>query len=515
MLCQWFRALAVCVVVQGLPAGGQAITHASPSAQDAQRGVLDSAVVVRVVSGLALDSSGGVLVIDAQHSHADAEALSEAFAESGVSRAVPVLGAAPSNEELARDLGLDRMYMVMLAGGITTSAQLCARLGDLPGLVESAQAVRVGQTHDVGIVPNDPLFPLQYALHNTGQSVEGVPGVPGADVNALLAWSESTGSARVPIAVLDAGVSYAHPDLFFKVIATHNTTGGPSDDADDPFNSHGTHVAGIAAAGSNNGLGIVGMSWGSSIIAVKVANPLGFTSDVWFGQGLIWAADHGARVAVASLGFDAGSDFLHAAVRYATRQGVVLCASTGNTGQPGVKYPARYPETIAVGATDNKGMIAEFSTTGPEVTVVAPGLEILSAWDDLSGPPTYAARSGTSASCPLVGGIVALMLSVNPDLETSGVIELIRLSVIDGGPLGFDPQYGWGRIDAYRAVTAALGNRACAADINQNGIVEASDFSAWIVAYAAQDPLADQNFDGLVTPADFSSFLANYLQGCP
>lgn len=495
----WLRAVAFGAVFLACSARGQVITHASPTSEDVQRGHLESAVVLRLAPGATFD----------------AELIVGAIAGPDVLRVVPTTSAPFKDPDLAAALGLDRTFLVTLAGSASGASDLCHRLLAFPGLVESAKPVVTGATQDVTDLPSDPAFSLQYALHNTGQSVEGVGGLPGADINALHAWSVTNGSAHVPIAILDAGISYAHPDLFFKIIDAHNTTGsGPVHDANDPFNSHGTHVAGIAAAASNNAIGMTGMSWSSPLLAVKVANALGFTSDVWLGQGLMWAADHEARVAVVSIGLDSGSDFLHSAVKYAEARGVVICASTGNTGQPGVKYPAKYPETIAIGATDNRDVIAEFSTTGPEVTVVAPGVEILSTWDDFTGPPTYVPQSGTSASCPLVAGIVSLMLAENPDLDTAGVIELLRVSVIDFGPIGFDPQYGWGRIDAYRAVTAAQGRRACAADVNQNGTVEPTDLSAWIGAFESKNPVADQNFDGAVTPQDFGAFILNYLLGC-
>ena len=338
--------------------------------------------------------------------------------------------------------------------------------------------MRVGSlTDNERHTPNDPGFPYQYSLENLGQTVGGIPGLPGADVRATRAWSLSSGSGHITIAVLDSGVSYEHPDLFSKIVETCNVTGfGAPNDANDPFNSHGTHVAGIAAANSNNNEGMTGMSWGSPLMAIKVANLLGFTSDVWLGQGLIWAADHEARVAVVSIGLDSGSDFLRSAVRYATDRGLVICASTGNTGQPGVKYPAKYPETIAVGATDSMDVLAGFSTTGPEVTVTAPGVDILSTWDDFFSSPTYVS--------------------------------------IDKGAPGFDNQYGFGRIDAYRAVAAAKGIRVCPADVNLNGRVENSDFSAWLNAFNERNPLADQNFDGAIEPSDFSAFLSNFYLGC-
>ena len=363
--------------------------------------------------------------------------------------------------------------------------------------------------------PNDPGFSSQYSLHNLGQRIDGTAGTVDSDVDAIEAWSLTSGAGQVTIAVLDAGVSNEHPDLMLKLEDGYNSTGsGDIDDTHDPYNSHGTHVAGIAAAQSNNGQGMTGMSWGSPIMPIKIANLLGFTSDVWMSEGLIWAVDNGASVVVISFGLDNGSDLMHAAMQYAHARGVVVCASTGNTGAEGVKFPAKYPETIAVGATDNQDQIAEFSTFGPEVTVVAPGVNIVSTWDDLDGPPTYGYESGTSAACPLVGGIVALMLSADPQLTPEQISMFLRDSSEDLGDVGFDIKYGYGRVNAYRAVGLAAGIRVCLADVNFSGRVEFSDFSAWISAYFDGLSEADQNENGVVEPTDFTAFIANYNAGC-
>lgn len=478
--------------------------------------MLSTALVVRTAAGYHLDPAGRLRTAEGGAVPGWNQTGMPVLESAGVRSVVPGVPFQMTDQNLAASLGLDRMYLVLLEDEFgTTASHVGAELMAASEQITQAQPVRVGVTLDGPNRPNDPGFPYQYSLNNIGQTLGGVPGQPSADINAIKAWELSSGSGHITIAVLDAGVSYNHPDLYFKLTDAYNTTGvGSVGDAHDAFNSHGTHVAGIAAASSNNGQGMTGVSWGSPIMPIKVANLLGFTSDLWLGQGLIWAADHEARVAVISIGLNSGSDFLHAAVKYATERGVVVCASTGNTGQPGVKYPAKYPETIAVGATENTDSIAEFSTTGPEVTVVAPGYEILSAWDDFFSSPTYAFQSGTSAACPMVAGVVALMLSEDPSLDTGGVVDVLRYTTIDLGPTGRDDTFGYGRIDAYRAVAAAKGERVCAADVNQNGSVETSDFSAWVAAYNRQDPPADQNFDGTISPADFSAFVMNYQFGC-
>ena len=515
MRSRGFGALVALLSLAFSAAKGQQATHKDIQQSDMDRGSLSSALVLRTVEGYLLDDSGRLILEETSLAADGADRVMSCLAGAGASSISPIVPFEMKDKDLARSLGLGRTYLVLFENESVSVPQLASELLGASGHIASAEPVRVGAVLDTPSHPNDPGFPAQYSLNNVGQIIDGVHGLPGADINALSAWTLSSGSGHITIAVLDAGVSYDHPDLYFKLTDAYNATGiGPIGDAHDPFNSHGTHVAGIAAASSNNGQGMTGVSWGSQIMPVKVANLLGFTSDVWLGQGLIWATDHEARVAVISIGLDSGSDFLHAAVKYATDRGVVVCASTGNTGRAGVKYPARYPETIAVGATDNTDTLAEFSTTGPEVTVVAPGYQILSTWDDIFGDPTYTYQSGTSAACPMVAGVVALMLSENPPMFTDDVIDILKYTSIDYGQTGFDEQFGHGRIDAYRAVAAAKGIHVCAADVNRNGIVETTDFSAWVTAYTNRSRLADQNFDGVISPADFSAFVTNYLLGC-
>jgi len=483
---------------------------------DADRGFLDDAMILTVPEGYSLDSAGRAMVAQSFSMPLDPKVIGVALDHVGVFAARPVLSFSPDNAGLASELGLDRMYLVYLDGE-TDSVEASAYLkGQTAGVLE-AEPVLIGRAlmQDEPSGPNDPDFPLQYSLNNVGQNVQGVVGADDADIDAVEAWALTSGAGQVVIAVLDAGVSYVHPDLAQKLEDGYNSTGsGDSDDASDPYNSHGTHVAGIAAANSNNGVGMTGVSWGSPIMPIKIANALGFTSDVWMGDGLVWAADEGASVAVISFGLDSGSSFLQAAIQYAHAQGVVICASTGNTGQPGVKYPAHYPETIAVGATDSVDNLAPFSTTGPEVTLTAPGDNIFSTWDDANSAPGYRFESGTSAAAPVVAGVAALVRSADPTLSPDEVRDVMKNSAQDLGAPGFDVQFGYGRVNANRAVSLALGIRVCPADVNLSGNVDFSDFAAWLDAYNHDRIEADQNESGTVEPSDFAAFIANFNEGC-
>lgn len=368
-----------------------------------------------------------------------------------------------------------------------------------------------GESSSDGL-PNDPFLTDQYAIDNRGQDVAGSAGFPGADVRVARAWELQRGSAQVRVAVIDVGVSATHPDLTSKLDDGFNVTTGAGDDTDAPFNTHGTHIAGIIAASTNNAEGVVGVSWGSRIVPVKAANPLGFTSDVWLAEGLIWAAESGVDVAVLSFGLSARSDVLEEAVRFAVDRGVIVVASAGNTSGEGVLYPGAYADVIAVGATDNCDKLASFSTRGAEVELVAPGVDIFSTMHTMFEPHSYGFSSGTSVATPVVAGVAALIRSAAPGISVAEVREVLARTSRDLGDFGRDPKYGYGRVNAHRALQVVLGESWCNADVDGDGEVRPIDFSAWLGLYPQADLRADQNADGRVTPADFNAFILNYVR---
>ncbi len=193
--------------------------------------------------------------------------------------------------------------------------------------------------------PNDPLFRYQYALFNSSQEI-GPPGSPQgtrrADIKATAAWEETQGSADVLIAILDTGVDMSHPDLKAKVTSAGRDFVNSDDDASDD-QGHGTMVAGIAAASSQNGLGIAGVAWASPILPVKVLDEKGLGTAADVAAGIIWAADSGAQVINLSLGGESPSETLKEALKYAYEKNVVIVAAAGNGGGP-VFFPAAYDE---------------------------------------------------------------------------------------------------------------------------------------------------------------------------
>jgi thermitase len=215
----------------------------------------------------------------------------------------------------------------------------------------------------------------------------------------------TTGTSSVVIAVVDTGVDLNHPDLDGKILPGYDFVNNDTSAQDD--HGHGTHVAGIAAAETNNGTGIAGMCPGCSILPVKVLDSAGSGTYSNIASGIRWAADHGANVINLSLGGPSGSTVLADAIAYADSKGVLLACAAGNNGNTRANYPAYYTQCVAVAATDQNDKRASFSTYGTWVDTSAPGVSIWSTyWDN-----TYASLSGTSMATPHVAGLAGLLFS--------------------------------------------------------------------------------------------------------
>src|SRR6476661_7393320 len=271
-------------------------------------------------------------------------------------------------------------------------------------------------------------------------------------MQAQAAWDISTGNPDLIVAILDTGVATNHPEFAGRVLGGHNFVANNDDAYDD--NGHGTHVAGIASAAGNNGIGIAGISWQPRILPVKVLNAEGQGSTYAFAQGIRWAVDAGARVINISAGADFSTETEHDAVRYARSKGVVIVAAAGNTPDGKPEYPAGYDEVIAVSASSRRDSVAGFSSYGDYVDVAAPGINILSTWVD-HHKPGYQSESGTSMASPVVAGAAALILARNPALTPVQVQLLLQQTADDIGDPGFDPKSGWGRLNLFRALQQA------------------------------------------------------------
>jgi len=280
--------------------------------------------------------------------------------------------------------------------------------------------------------PNDPGFSLEWGM---------------SKIQAPAAWSISHGSSSVAVAILDTGISATHPDLAGKVVQQVNFSSSAT--LDDVF-GHGTHVAGIAAAVTNNGLGVAGLGWNTSLMNVKVLGDNGFGSYSAIAQGITWAADNGAQVVNMSLSGTTASSTLERAVNYAWSRGVVVAAAAGNNGSSTPVYPAYYANAIAVAATDSVDHLASFSDFGSWVDVAAPGVNIYSTYPGGG----YAYLSGTSMAAPYVAGEAALLFATLVDTNGDGVLNDEVRSCIQASADNVGLPIGGGRIDAYNALSS-------------------------------------------------------------
>ncbi|MGO4273127.1 S8 family peptidase, partial [Paenibacillus sp. TAF58] len=268
-------------------------------------------------------------------------------------------------------------------------------------------------------------------------------------IETVQGWQLTRGSKDMIVAVVDTGADLKHPDLTNKLLPGYNVISDNDNPQDDV--GHGTHVTGVIAALVNNNLGVAGMTWYNKVLPVKVLDQTGAGSTYSVAQGIIWAADHGAKVMNLSLGNYADSSFLHDAIRYAYNKDVALIAASGNdnTERPG--FPAAYPEVLAVAASDSQNNKAPFSNYGDYIAVTAPGVSIASTYPNNQ----YAALSGTSMASPHVTALAALVRSTNPSLKNTEVYEIIKQSAQDLGTQGKDKYFGFGLIDVVKAVKMA------------------------------------------------------------
>tara|TARA_R110000868_G_scaffold4171_8_gene25905 strand:- start:5464 stop:8154 length:2691 start_codon:yes stop_codon:yes gene_type:complete len=324
-------------------------------------------------------------------------------------------------------------------------------------------------------------------------------------IDLPLAWELSTGERSdgtdVVVAVVDTGVFLSHSDLsgqltsdgydFISSSSNANDGDGIDNNPDDPGDNttaglsswHGTHVAGTIAASTNNNLGVAGIAWATKIMPVRVLGLQGGTSyDIL--QGMYYAAglsndsgtvpDQSADIINLSLGGTSRSQAEQNAITAIHDAGVIIVAASGNDGNSTVNYPAGYTNVIAVGATDAADNIAYYSSYGSHLDLAAPGGDtnrdlnndgyqdgILSTLvNDSSGTrrSSYGYYNGTSMAAPHVAGVIALMKAVYPELTPDNLDSLIASGSIsdDLGDSGHDNYFGYGRINALKAVNAAL-----------------------------------------------------------
>lgn len=472
---------------------------------DVEGGYASDHILLRVRPGVSLTVDGGGrpgFLVGSSATAATRSAERLLGAAKAIRATAPFAQAA--NRALAARLGMDRVYRIDVPVG-TDTPRLVRSLAPLATLFDRVELDGVGGL--AGLIPNDPEFPNQYAFHNTGQLIAGVPGAVDADIDAPEAWelaaTRGIDTSSISVAVLDSGINQ-HVQLAGRILPGFNIPDN-STVVTDECSSHGTHVSGIIAASGNDAVGSTGLAWKARIAPYVVVN--GCTGvEVNVATGLTMATDAGYRIVNMSLQFYTGSQTLHDAVLYAYAHDVIMVAAAGNNNNANVAYPAKWPETICVAATTNTDVKASFSNFGPEVDVCAGGDIVRS----LTGTTGYGDKSGTSQATPAVTGTIALMRAWNPGLKPDQARQILVDTATDIGTPGFDNSFGYGRLNAYAALLATpSGNPQ---DLDNDGAVGPADLAILLGAWgscADCDGGCAADFDGdcAVGPSDLAILL--------
>jgi len=314
-------------------------------------------------------------------------------------------------------------------------------------------------------IPTDPEYGRQWNLIKS---------------NLEAGWDIQQGKNKVIVAVIDTGIILDHPDLENNLVNDRlavdfldgNLTGEPSDyqiTDSDPTDettqlnggSHGTHVSGIIGAEANNTRGISGVNWQVKIMPLRVLDASGYGNNFDIAEAVYFAVDNGAQIINLSLGrtstYNTESELEKDYLDYANQHNVIVIAAAGNNSERQVMYPAKYDYSIAVGAVDINNNITNYSNTGSNLDLVAPGGTsgngIYSTWGYYNSGSTYkgyANMAGTSMAAPHVSGLAALLIANG--VSPLNVRERLTSTSIDLGDYGKDNEYGYGLIDAYGAL---------------------------------------------------------------
>lgn len=297
--------------------------------------------------------------------------------------------------------------------------------------------------YPISTIPNDPVFATGHSELKRIQAPE--------------AWDISTGDPTVMVGLVDTGVNYLHEDLQGRLVNGYNFYSYNTDCLDEI--GHGTHLAGIIGAATDNGIGVSGFTWQNPILPIKLCGSTGYTTSSTLAQGVTYSAERGARVINVSWAFSSASSTMKNAIDYVFSKGVVVVGGTGNNGVQGIAYPAAYSNVIAVGAADSYDQRASYSNYGPGIDVLAPGSGISTTRNG-----GYGSMGGTSVATAYASGLCALILSANPALSPTEVMQIVRESADDIAPAGWDEYTGYGRINAYKALASATANTSTQLD---------------------------------------------------
>jgi thermitase len=398
----------------------------------------------------------------------------------------PLFGPEHSDQYLRRIFGLDRVYLLRFGNSenIDSTVEQLNALQDIEYAEPDGIGYGGGAIQSDSLVPNDTYFSNQWAFRNQS-SLFLVPGLGkrGADIKATTAWSICTGDSDIVVALLDSGLKWDHPDIADRVwVNRREIPGNGIDDdangfADDirgwnfAYNNndirddygHGTNIASIVGATSNNDLGYAGLDWGCKLMVLKELDSTNHGLYSWWASALYYAANNGARVVNMSEGGTTDSPTLKTAIQYAYGRGCLITAAMMNTNTATRFYPAAYDEyVLAVGMTDFDDRRVSLSTTsgsnyGPWLDVVAPGAAIcgLSHTSDTDYQRVW---YGTSMATAMVSGFASLLLAQDSARDPAMLRDIIRATADDTVGMqsedtpGYDVYYGYGRINCYRGL---------------------------------------------------------------
>ncbi|MFT6848208.1 MAG: thermitase [Cryomorphaceae bacterium] len=378
---------------------------------------------------------------------------------------------------------------------------------------------------------DDTYFSRQYGLYNDG-TFSLSPAMDDADIDMELAWEIEQGDPSIIVAVLDAGLRMGHPEFAGRIwnnsLEMNDGTDGDdngfiddiegwdfANDDNDPTDDHGhgTNVTGIIGANANNNLGYAGVDWNCKLMVCKILDQNGSGLYSWWTDAIYYAVDNGAKVINMSVGGSGFSNSMQEAVDYAYNGGVTIVACMMNENNQVSYYPAKYQNTIAVGATDASDMRAapffwsseSGSNYGAHIDVVAPGNYIYGL--SYSSNTNYNSYwGGTSQATPLVTGLSALLLSQDPGRTPDDIRAILRDTAEDqvGDTLedveGFDVYYGYGRVNAHQALLeSVLSNNQSYGDDSQVSIFPnpSSDY-LYVQCEIAFDEISIVNLAGAV-----------------
>lgn len=325
------------------------------------------------------------------------------------------------------------------------------------------------------VIPNDPSFGSQWGLRNTGQTINGVAGTAGGDINAINAWDVTTGT-NIIVSVLDSGIPLTHPEFSGRLLQGYDYANNDNDPTDDQ--GHGTNVSSIVGAKGDNSSLVAGVNWNCRIIPVKILNSSNSGQYSWWVSGITYAVDNGAKVLNMSVGGSGYSQALADAVTYAYTNGRIVVACMMNNNNNVTYYPAGFSNVISVGAINNRMFRAVpfcwggGSSYGSHIDFTAPGEMILGLVYNNQNQTSY--WCGTSQATPMVTGTVSLLLGVNNTLTFTQVYNALKNSARDQvGPSnedtpGFDNYFGWGLIDSRGALNQVIGIEPISSEVPQS-----------------------------------------------